>query len=401
MIEALALGALGLLGYAAISRRTQDSVLTAPMFFTALGFGMHLLLGGQADLHMEADWVHLIAEITLVVVLFTDASQIDLRELRQDPSLPVRLLGLGLPMTIALGALAAALLFPAMSWWEAGLIASILAPTDAALGQAVVSNASVPARIRRALNVESGLNDGIALPIVLLCLYAVEMEHTHEAGSSYWVRFVGMQLALGPLVGAAVGWLGGAVVTRASRSGWMSRTFEQLSAIGIAVLAFATAEAAGGNGFLAAFVGGITLGNTARSVSRCLVEFGETEGQLLTLVTFTTFGVLMVPFAFAHCEVAVLGYALLSLTLIRALPVGLSLAGARLGLPAVGFIAWFGPRGIASLLYALVVVERATMPVVEEVLAVVTTTVLLSVVLHGVTAAPLAERYGRSDQTLT
>lgn len=396
MNEALAIVALGLLGYAAISRRTAGSALTAPMFFTALGYLVHLLLGGHVELLMEADSVHLLAEITLVVVLFTDASQIDLRELRRDPVLPVRLLAIGLPLTIALGTLGAVLLFPSMGWWEAGLIAAILAPTDAALGQAVVSNPSVPDRVRRALNVESGLNDGIALPVVLLCLYAVEMQHLHEAGTGYWVRFVAMQLGLGPVIGAAVGWLGGRLVSRASASGWMSRTFEQLSAIGIAVLAFAAAEIAGGNGFLAAFVAGITLGNTARAVRRCLVDFGETEGQLLTLVTFTTFGALMVPFAVDHFDVAVAGYALASLTVIRAVPVALSLLGVSLTIRTVGFLAWFGPRGIASLLYALVVVERATMGVVEEVLAVVTTTVLLSVLLHGVTAAPLARRY-RSD----
>jgi len=394
MIEALAIGSLGLLVYAAISRRTADSVLTAPMYFTVLGYGMHLLLGGGGELQMEADWVHLIAEVTLVVVLFTDASQIDLRKLRQDTALPARLLGIGLPLTIVLGAIIAVALFPAMSWWEAGLIAAILAPTDAALGQAVVSNQAVPAHIRRALNVESGLNDGIALPIVLLCLYVFEMDHTHEAKASYWATFISKQLLLGPLMGVLVGWLGGLLVARASERQWMSRTFEQLSAIGLAVLAFAAAEVAGGNGYLAAFVAGMTLGNTARTVSHCLVEFGETEGQLLTLITFTTFGALMVPLAFEQFDARILGYAVLSLTVIRGVPVAVSLLGTGLDLRTVGFLGWFGPRGIASLLYGLVVVERATMGVVHEVLAIVTTTVLLSVMLHGLTAAPLARRYG-------
>ena len=394
MVEALALGALGVLGYAAVSQRTANTVLTAPMWFTAFGYLAALLLGGEADLHMQAEWVHLVAEIALVVVLFVDASQIDLARLRTAAAMPVRLLGVGLPLTIALGAVVARLVFPEMSWWEAGLIASILAPTDAALGQAVISNRAVPERIREALGVESGLNDGIALPVVLLCLYAFELEHTHDSSAGYWTRFVSMQLVLGPLVGAAVGALGGRLVTLADRRSWMTRGFQQLSLIALAVLAFALAEVLGGNGFLSAFVGGLVLGNTAREASSRVVEFGETEGQLLTAVTFMTFGALMVPLALEHAALDAWLYAALSLTVVRALPVVTSLIGLRLDRATLTFLAWFGPRGIASLLYALVVVEAASAEVAHEVVTVVAATVLLSVVLHGVTAAPWARAYG-------
>lgn len=394
MVEVLALGALGLCTYAAISRRTAGTALTAPVFFTGLGVLMHVLLGGHADLHVQADWVHLVAEITLVVVLFTDASRIDLRHLRRDRALPMRLLGIGLPLTIGFGALAAAWLFSSMDWWQAGLVGAILAPTDAALGQAVFGNERVPERIRQTLNVESGLNDGIALPAVLAFVYAVEAEHAEAAAAGYWVQFVSMQLLLGPVTGIAVGWLGGQLVARSRRAGWMTDTFEQVSAIGIALLAFAGAETIGGNGFLAAFVAGLTLGNTARGISERLGDFGETEGQLLSLVTFTTFGALMVPLAFEHLDATIVLYAVLSLTLVRGLAVAVGLLGAGLGATTVAFVAWFGPRGVASLLFGLILIERSSMPAVEHVLAIVTTTVLLSVVLHGATAAPLARRYG-------
>jgi len=394
MVEALALGAVGLIGYAAISKRTADSVLTAPMWFTAVGYLGALLLRRDLDLRMQAAWVHHVAEIALVVVLFVDASQIDLARLRSERALPARLLGVGLPLTIALGALVARLVLPETSWWEAGLIASILAPTDAALGQAVISNRAVPERIRQALDVESGLNDGIALPVVLLCLYAFELEHTHGSSAGYWTRFVSMQLALGPLIGAAVGALGGWLVTRASGRGWMTRGFQQLSLIALAVLAFALAEVLGGNGFLSAFVGGLVLGNTAREASSRVVEFGETEGQLLTAVTFMTFGALMAPLALEHAGWDMWLYAVLSLTAIRALPVLLCLTGLRLDRSTLLFVAWFGPRGIASLLYALIVVEAASAAVAHEVVTVVAATVLLSVALHGVTAAPWARAYG-------
>jgi NhaP-type Na+/H+ or K+/H+ antiporter len=248
-------------------------------------------------------------------------------------------------------------------------------------------------RIRQALNVESGLNDGIALPAVLiLASLAALNEETNSL--AYWLRFVGLQLLGGPLIGMVVGYFGGRLVLRATQSGWMNAPFQRLSGLGLALLAFAGAESVGGNGFIAAFIAGLTLGNTARGVCDCLFQFGEAEGQLLTLLVFLIFGAVMVPAALAHAGAEALVYALLSLTLIRMLPVAVSLVGSGLRPASFVFIGWFGPRGLASILFVLVVLEAGQLesgPLLETV---VVLTVLLSTLLHGISAYPLARRYG-------
>jgi NhaP-type Na+/H+ or K+/H+ antiporter len=382
--------AIGILGFALISGRVQRSIVTAPMVFVTFGFVVARGLG-VVELEMEDPLIHTLAELTLVLVLFTDASRIDLGLLRREHDLPVRLLTIGLPMCIVLGGLLAVALFD-FGLWEAAVLAAMLAPTDAALGQAVVSIQEVPVRIRQALNVESGLNDGIALPVFLLFLsFAGAAEQV--APTSYWIRFAALQLILGPLVGIAVGYFGGKLVERGSRTGWINRSFQDLSALGLSLLAFAVAELVGGNGFIAAFTAGLTLGNTSRAICSCLYEFAEAEGQLLTLLIFTVFGAVMVPLALEHVGWRVIGYAVVSLTIIRMIPAAMSLIGARLQPDTVLFLGWFGPRGIATILFALLMLERAALSGGEQILVVAMTTVLLSVFAHGITAYPLAKWY--------
>jgi len=386
--ETLAIIALGILVFGLVSKRLQMSIVTPPMAFTVLG----LLLGslGLMQFGLESPLVDTLAELTLVLVLFTDATRINLSLLRQGYGLALRLLGIGLPLTIMAGTGVGALLFESLSFWEVAVLAAILAPTDAALGQAVVSDERVPVRIRQTLNVESGLNDGLALPVVLLFISLVGME---TEGVAAWLGFVSLQLLLAPIVGVFVGFVGGALVDRASRSGWMNTTFTQLSALALALLTFALTELVGGNGFIAAFVAGLTLGNTKREVCHQLYEFAETEGQLLTLFVFLTFGAIMVgPALMAPSWQAVL-YAVLSLTVIRMLPVAFSLLGAKLQTDTILFLGWFGPRGIASLIYGLLVLEHA-LPQAEALFNIIILTVLLSTFLHGLTAVPFAKLYG-------
>ncbi len=390
--------AAALLLFAGISRRAEHSPLTPPIFFVAVG-----LLAGPAGLGWIAldgaeHGVHLLAELTLVLVLFTDAARIDLACLRREESLPARLLGVGMPLTIAAGALAAATVLPGFGPWECLLLAAILAPTDAALGQAVVSNPRVPVRIRQSLNVESGLNDGIALPLVLvLAMLGGAREEAAPVGE--WLRFAALQVTLGPATGALVGWVGGRGIERGATAGWISSSFQRLSGLGLAVLAFAGAELVGGNGFIAAFVAGLTLGNTARTVCSRIYDFGEAEGQLLTLLVFVVFGALMVPEAVAALRdgpggvAPALAYAALSLSVVRMLPVALALLGAGLRPASVAFLGWFGPRGLASILFALLIVEERGGAAAEQIQAIVVLTVLASTLAHGVTAFPLASRY--------
>jgi NhaP-type Na+/H+ or K+/H+ antiporter len=402
-IELLALLAAAFLGYGLISRRAEQGVLTPAMFFTAIGvaiaaFGMHPEGGAE---HETPHWLHTLAEIALALVLFVDASKVDVRELRRDHRVELRLLGIGLPLTIALGALIAGLVCPFLTLWEAALVGAILAPTDAALGQAVVSSPQVPERLRRTLNVESGLNDGIALPAVVILLCAAStmagMGPYGDHAGIEWVWFTLEQVTLGPLCGIVIGTLGGKLVERASPpEGSMSESFEGLAALSLAWLPFAVAELIGGNGFLAAFTAGLAVGATTRRARGVLQEFGEAEGQLLSLLTFTAFGAFLVPPLFLDFQPAMLLYGLCSLTFIRMLPVALVLTGCGTDRLTKAFVGWFGPRGIASILFLLLVSD--SVPHAGTVRQIVAWTVLLSVVAHGVTAAPFARRYGAREQ---
>lgn len=384
--------ALFVLGAGLISGRLERGVITPPMLF--VGFG--LLIGpagfGLVALDVESEILHTLAEATLILVLFTDASRIDLRALRQEYTVPARMLAIGLPLTIVLGAAVAYHFFAELGLWGAAALAAILAPTDAALGQAVVSSPKVPVRIRQALNVESGLNDGIALPFVMIFLSLAAASEAAQP-MSYWALYALGQVTLGPLVGVAVGLGGGKLVERASKTNWMNHTFQQISALALALLAFALAEKAGGNGFIAAFAAGLTLGNACRSICDCLYEFAEAEGQLLMLLAFLVFGAADVVPAFEQFSLACIGYSVLSLTAIRMVPISVSLLGARLKAPTHLFLGWFGPRGLASILYVLLMLQRVNLPTRELIFTVVILTVVLSVFAHGLTAAPASKWY--------
>ncbi|MEM9068278.1 MAG: cation:proton antiporter [Myxococcota bacterium] len=380
---------LGLVLYGLVSRRLSAGVITAPIVFVLFG-----LLGGPGAhvlaLPMDHAFVHVLAEATLILVLFADASRIDLRVLRRDLGVPVRLLGIGLPLTIAAGAVVAHLMFPDLTLWECATLAAVLAPTDAALGQAVVSSPSVPLALRQSLSVESGLNDGIALPAVLLfgCLAS-----DSDLGSGYWVQFALTQIGFGPLVGIAVGALGGLSLAWANGRGWVDPPMQRVSALALAFLAYALAEGIGGNGFIAAFVAGAAFGYTAKEALHPVHEFLEAEGSLLMLFVFLLFGAELAYPAAAEATPAVWIYVALSLTVIRMLPVALSVMGAKLPARDVLFLGWFGPRGLATILFGLLILDRTRMPHVEFIAQVAMAAALASVFAHGLTAAPAVRRY--------
>jgi NhaP-type Na+/H+ or K+/H+ antiporter len=391
-LASFAVIALGILCFGLVSGRLQRSFLTPPMVFVLFG----LLLGEKAlgllTVDFENSIVHALAEITLVLVLFTDAARIDVRACYREHNLAARLLLFGIPLTVLLGTLVAVGLFDRLSLVEAAVLAVILAPTDAALGQAVVSNPRVPARVRQTLNIESGLNDGIMLP-VLLILMAAGGEAGNGETYGHWIRFAALQILLGPLAGAFVGYAGGRLIVRGAKSGWMTHTFQDLSALGLSVFAYAGAELIGGNGFIAAFFAGLTLGNTSRGICTCLYEFAEAEGQLLNLLIFLVFGSAVVPALLAGLNWQVVLYALFSLTVVRMLPVALSMTRARLMWDTTVFLAWFGPRGLASILFVLLMLEETALPLKEEISLIAFTTVAASVFLHGVTSHAGASWY--------
>jgi sodium/hydrogen antiporter len=389
----LIFAALLILAYGLFSRLSERSPISAAMVFVSVGIIAGPLGFDFLELGMNSSTVRVLAELTLILVLFVDASTIDLPSLIKVKGLPFRLLVIGLPLTMVLGIFLAMPFFYSMGLWTIALMALILSPTDAALGMPVVTSPLVPEKIREAINVESGLNDGIALPPILACIAALSAGAGEKAGAQFWIGFVLKQFLFGPLLGALVGWLGGRLVDRAAKRGWMNPTFQRLAACSLAVLAYALAEKFHGNGFIAAFFGGLMLGVHTPEVRERIHEFGEAEGQQLALFVFLIFGLAAVPAAAKHWDGSAWLYAVLSLTVIRMLPVALSLWGTKLTKFSIAFIGWFGPRGIASVLYLLIVVNELGLKGFERMLSVVVLTVLLSVFLHGITAVPLSRLY--------
>ena len=385
----------GLLAYALVSGRLSGTLITAPLVFVVFGFVVGNGGLGVASIDLEHSAIHIIAEFTLILVLFTDAARIDLSQVRRDHNLPVRMLVVGLPLAMLAGTVIGTLLFPSFSLWEAALFAALLAPTDAALGQAVVSAKVVPVRIRQAINVESGLNDGIALPAVLLFAALASAQHGEAASASEWAQFGLLQVTLGPLVGIAMGYAGARLLDEAAEHGWADTPFQGIGILALAAMTYVVAELMGGNGFIAAFVGGMVFGHTLRHACTFLFEFMETEGQLLMLITFLVFGAALLPEGLAHMTPMHVLYAVLSLTVIRMVPIAVSLISSGVGLPTQLFLGWFGPRGLASILFVLLILEEAELTHGHELLSITVLTVALSTLLHGISAAPFAKRYGR------
>jgi NhaP-type Na+/H+ or K+/H+ antiporter len=388
----LALVAAFILAYALVSKRLSTTSVTGPMLFMVFGY----LIGPRAldvvTLGLDSTLVQLFLEGTLVIVLFTDAAVIDTRAVRQEAFLPGRLLGIGLPLTIVAGTLAALVFFDQLGFWQAAIIAVVLAPTDAALGQSVVTNKSVPAMVRQGLSVESGLNDGIVVPFLTIAIAGAAKEmHTGAEIAEVFITEIGWAIVAGLLVG----WLGAKAVKFAGERNWMTRDWRLIAAPILALLAFAVADPIGGSGFIAAFVAGITFGTQIRSVYPDICDFSEGVSHLLTVVAFLIFGALILGPSVSSMSWTMVAFAVVSLTIVRMIPVLLALIGTGLRIPTVAYVGWFGPRGIASLVFAGTVVVESDAVAAPFVVAVVSVTVALSVFAHGASAVPLSQMYAK------
>ena len=388
--------ALVVVAYALVASRLDRWWITGPMVFVAAGVILGPGVVDSLPISLTNETVLTITELTLALLLFTDASTVQLRDVEGDTGLPQRLLFVGLPLTIVAGALLAYLAFPEVGWAAAALIATILAPTDSALGLAVVTNTAVPVRIRRALNVESGLNDGIATPFVTLFIAVVAAEE--GLSETAWGLEALKQIGLAILAAVVVGYVGGKLLALANDRGWTSEVSEQIAILALALLAYQGSVAIGGDGFVAAFAGGILFGAATRRRLAAPVQFTETLGLAGSFLVWSLFGALFVgELLTQEFSARPVVYAVLSLTVVRMVPVAIALVGTRLGPATVAFMGWFGPRGLASVVFTLLALEE-----IEQsggggmLLETVTWTILLSVVLHGLLAPPLAARYGAS-----
>lgn len=386
--------------WAAASGRLSRLDVTGPMALLALG----VLADALGLVHIAPDDapLGLVAQAALSLLLFADAARVDVSRLRHDPGPPLRLLGVGLPLTVAAGAVLSHLLWPGWGWGLALALGACLAPTDAGLGSVVVEDPTVPRRIRRTLNVESGLNDGIASPVVTL---AIAIAAEEAVGAGPLVADAVRQLVGGLAVGLVVGLAGGWLFRRAREADWLSPSAVPVGGLALAVLAASGATAAGGNGFIAAFVAGLAFGPSVRRVQGAEpgapspLELSELGGQLLGSVVWFLVGAALFGPVLRGVGWQGVVYAALSLTAVRMLPVALSLVGSGLDGRTVAFLGWFGPRGLASLVFALEVLDRLG-PSGQPVFDVVALTVLVSVVAHGASARPIARRYAASAERL-
>ncbi|MEU3616651.1 cation:proton antiporter [Streptomyces sp. NPDC006872] len=385
-------------GYALFSRRLASTPVSAPMVFTGFGALIGPLGLDVLDLGHDAGPILTLIEAALALLLFTDSMTVRRHDLRTGGFLPLRLLSIGLPLSIAMGWLLAWPLLPGLTLWEFALLGAVLAPTDAALGKTASSSPRVPALVRHGLNVESGLNDGLALPFFLMFLAAIPGTTASEegVGGVFW-----RALVVSSVVGLAFGWAGGWLLTLARARSWVMGEWQQVVVLAVAFAAYSVATAVDGSGFIAAWMGGFAFGVALRKgeptgaepAKERPADLAEYAGGLLGSLSFLVFGAVLLGPTLEHLDWRIITYAVLSLTVVRMLPVALALAGTGMRLPTVAYVGWFGPRGLASVVFGLLLVEDHV-PGIELLSRVIAATIGLSILLHGMSAPYFAVRYG-------
>lgn len=383
------------IAYSLLTKAVDRSLLTLPIIFMGVGYLVSDSLRAAAPPEILSEGKRLLAEFTLVLVLFADASHVRFSQLKQNWQLPGRMLLIGLPLSLIFGTLAVYLISPEGGIAMALLTTALLSPTDAALGQAVVSSPDVPERLSETINVESGLNDGLVLPVVLLgaILASAGVSDANTDGLAIAAL---IQIVLGPLAGIAVGWSVARLLDLAQTRQLIAESAEGVVFVATAFAAYVFAEVIGGNGFIAAFVGGMVFGNTYRHHIRFIREFMDGAGQLLTMTSFLVFGALLLPDGIEHATASAVIIAVLFLTVVRMAAIWLSLLGTGLKIREKLFLGWFGPRGLASILFTLIIMDEYVFANADELLACVSMTVAFSILAHGLSSTPLARRIGKT-----
>ncbi|MFQ2399538.1 cation:proton antiporter [Aeromonas dhakensis] len=390
----LAVIAAFLLIYSLIAGRFESRLINGPLLFLLMGWllgpgGIELL-----SLSIDSDGIKLLAELTLVIVLFSDAANTNWQVLLANRSLPIRLLLIGLPLTLLAGTLFGRWIYPDLPLLELAILSTILAPTDAALGKAVVSNPAVPAPIREGLNQESGLNDGICVPVLLLLLALIAPTEQHSGTGLLAITLLLEEIGIGLLVAWGLTTFTLRLLKTSYLNGWQLPLWRQLTMPGLALLCFALAQPLGGSGFIAAFVGGLLMGRKLGEHKHAYLDSCEGYGDLLSVVIWMVFGATLMPMLAELLHWQYWLYAAASLTLLRMVPVWLSLLGTGLKLELKLFIGWFGPRGLASIVFAVMVLQNEPALLGQRpIIATVLCTIILSVILHGLSANPWVARF--------
>ena len=374
--------------YSIASKGLERTPINGAILFISFGLIFGPLGLGLLTLEIKAEGLSILAEIALALVLFTDAANANLSVLKKRFHIPQRLLLIGLPLTILLGFGAGVLVFSGLTLLEIAILATMLAPTDAALGKAVVTNESVPSDIRESLNVESGLNDGICVPILFLFLAIAASSGTDGNTSMVALKLVVQQIGVGIVVGVALTLLGMWLLKTCDEKGWVSETWKQLPVVALAVCCFSLSQQLGGSGFIASFVGGMLFGGVEKGRKHKLMLAAEGTGDTFAMITWVVFGAAVVGQYFKHFSWEIVLYAFLSLTIVRVLPVFLVLGGMKLRTDERLFMGWFGPRGLASIVFAVIVLNKH-LPGSGTIALTVVFTIILSIVAHGLSANPL------------
>jgi NhaP-type Na+/H+ or K+/H+ antiporter len=383
--------------YSAVAGRVERSVVSGPIIFLLIGLICGPLGLGFLDMDVDNIELRMLVDITLALVLFIDAANANLKVLRRNWEIPARMLLIGMPLVIVLGVVFGRYIFPGISLFELCILATILAATDAALGKGVITNKDVPSRVREGLNAESGLNDGLAVPVLFVFIALATGGSEGQDSSSLALGLLARELGIGLVVGVGMTLLGSRLMSWCSSRGWLSETWTQVFVVGLALACFATAQSLHGSGYIAAFVGGLLFGSLAGSKTHKLVHSAEGLGEMLAMATWVIFGALVVGQAWAGLSWPVLVYSLLSLTVIRILPMVLSLTGSGESAESKLFLGWFGPRGLASIVF-VIIVATYQLPGYETIAYTVACTVTLCVLAHGLTANAWARSFGRRSK---
>lgn len=380
------------LGYAVVSGLVSRWYVAPALIFMGLGmalgpFGLHLLDAGPGT-----EGYTVLAQLALTVILFNQAARLDLGTVLQRGRVTFRLLVVGIPLSLLLGALTAALLLPVLPWWEAVCLAAIVAPTEVALIDALLEDTRIPERVRHALSVESGFNDGFALA-ALLAAVALASART-DPHPAHWAWFMFRTEFVSLVLGVVVGAIGGLVITWSHRRGWMSDTWAQLATLAVALICFELGEQLHASGFVAAFTGGLAFAVIAlRSSTTVPTQVSDATAQLLELLVFAMFGAFAVIDGWQHAGWRVVLFSILALFAVRIVAVSVALAGTDLSRYSRLFIGWFGPRGIGTVVLGLLVIGRGDIEHTDLIAQAGVITVTLSLVLHSVTAPFGIRRY--------
>lgn len=398
MYNELALLALFVLLYSMVAGRLERSVVSGPIVFVAAGLLMGPLGFGWFDDDVSRVSFRVFADLTLAVILFIDAANADFSILKSQIRIPVRMLLFGLPSIILLGTIIASIIFTELKFFEAAILGTMLAATDAALGKAVITNKDVPARIRESLNLESGLNDGLCVPILFIFLALAEGSDVvgNSAGAMFALKLVVEELGVGLIVGLSLSAICVWLLGWSSKQGWVNKVWLQVTVVGLAVACFSVAQSLHGSGYIAAFTGGLYFGYRGKEATSKLLLAAEGTGETLALVTWMLFGAMVVSHCIPHFTWSMVVYAALSLTVIRMIPIFLSLTGTGEKTCSKLFLGWFGPRGLASIVFSIIVVNRE-LPGGRFITMVVILTVFFSLIVHGVSANPLVRWLGKQD----